>query len=53
MATKQVIHGIYDDEVPLLEGCKKLRDAGIRVKDVFSPFPIHACLSFLLSNYIQ
>jgi hypothetical protein len=41
MATKQVIHGIYDDEVPLLEGCKKLRDAGIRVKDVFSPFPIH------------
>ena len=41
MATKQVIHGIYDDEVPLLEGCKKLRDAGIRIKDVFTPFPIH------------
>ena len=41
MATKQVIHGIYDDEVPLLEGCKKLRDAGIRIKEVFSPFPIH------------
>ena len=41
MATKQVIHGIYDDEVPLLEGCKKLRDAGIRIKEVFTPFPIH------------
>ncbi len=40
-ATKQIIHGIYDDEVPLLEGCKKLRDAGIRVKEVFTPFPIH------------
>jgi len=41
MATKKVIHGIYDDEVPLLEGCKKLRDAGIRIKEVFTPFPIH------------
>lgn len=41
MVTKQVIHGIYDDEVPLLEGCKKLRAAGIRIKDVFTPFPIH------------
>ncbi|MCD6067077.1 MAG: quinol:cytochrome c oxidoreductase rane protein [Bacteroidetes bacterium] len=41
MSTKQIIHGIYDDEVPLLEGCKKLRAEGIRIKDVFTPFPIH------------
>lgn len=41
MITKQVIHGIYDDEVPMLEGCKKLRAQGIRIKDVFTPFPIH------------
>jgi hypothetical protein len=40
MATK-TIHGIYDDEELLLEGAKKLRAARIRVKDVFSPFPIH------------
>lgn len=39
--TKKVIHGVYDDEVPLLEACKKLKAAGIKVKDVFSPFPIH------------
>lgn len=39
--TKKVIHGIYDDEVPLLEGCKKLRASGVTIKDVFSPFPIH------------
>jgi hypothetical protein len=39
--SKQIIHGIYDDEVPLLEACKKLKAAGIKVKDVFSPFPIH------------
>ena len=39
--SKQIIHGIYDDEVPLLEGCKKLKAAGIKIKDVFTPFPIH------------
>lgn len=41
MATKQIIHGIFGDEEPLLEACKKLRASGIRIKDVFSPFPIH------------
>ena len=40
-ATKQVIHGIYDDEVPLVEGVKKLRAAGVHIADVFTPFPIH------------
>jgi hypothetical protein len=40
-ATKKIIHGIYDDEVPLMEGCKKLRAAGIRIADVFTPFPVH------------
>ena len=40
MSTK-VIHGIYDDDALLKEGAKKLRAMGIKVKDVFSPFPIH------------
>lgn len=35
------IHAIYDDEEPLLAAAHKLRSQGIRVKDVFSPFPIH------------
>ena len=39
--TKKIIHGVYDDEVPLLEGCKKLKSAGVRVKEVYSPFPVH------------
>ncbi len=39
--TKKIIHGVYNDEVPLLEACKKLKAAGIAVKEVFSPFPIH------------
>jgi hypothetical protein len=38
---KQIIHGIFNDEVPLLEACKKLRSSGIRIKDVFTPMPIH------------
>ncbi|MGZ4117066.1 MAG: DUF3341 domain-containing protein [Bacteroidia bacterium] len=39
--TKQIIHGVFNDEVPLLEACKKLRSAGIRIKDVYSPMPVH------------
>lgn len=39
--TKQIIHGVFGDEEPMMEACKKLRSAGIRVKDVFSPFPVH------------
>ncbi len=38
---KHIIHGVFGDEVPMLEACKKLRSAGIRIKDVFSPMPIH------------
>lgn len=41
MAATKTIHGIYDDEELLLDGAKKLRDAHIRVKEVFSPFPVH------------
>lgn len=39
--TKQVIHGVFGDEEPMMDALHKLRSAGIRVKDVFSPFPIH------------
>ncbi len=41
MADLKTIHGIYDDEELLVEGAKKLRSSNIKVKDVFSPFPIH------------
>jgi hypothetical protein len=42
MATnKHIIHGIFGDEEPLLAACRKLRSAGIRIKDVFTPFPVH------------
>ncbi|MDO9187628.1 MAG: DUF3341 domain-containing protein [Bacteroidia bacterium] len=35
------IHAIYDDEEPLMASAKELRTKGIKVKDVYSPFPIH------------
>lgn len=41
------IHAIYDDEEPLLETAKALQSKGIRVKDVFSPFPIHGIDSLI------
>lgn len=39
--SKVVIHGIYDDDDQLKNGAKKIVSMGIRVKDVFSPFPVH------------
>jgi hypothetical protein len=35
------IHAIYEDEEPLMATAYELKNQGIRVKDVFSPFPIH------------
>ncbi len=39
--SKAIIHGIYDDELDLLKGAKLVRSQGIKVKEVYSPFPIH------------
>jgi hypothetical protein len=40
MANK-VFHVMYDDDQKLLDAARALTSAGIRVKEVFSPFPIH------------
>jgi hypothetical protein len=40
MANK-VFHVMYDDDQKLLEAARTLVAQGIRVKEVFSPFPIH------------
>lgn len=37
----KVFEVMYDDDHTLLEAAKKLVSKGIRIKDVFSPFPIH------------
>lgn len=35
------IKGIYDDEHKLLEGIRHLNTKGVKIHNVFSPFPIH------------
>jgi len=37
----RAIYAMYDDEEILKDGAKKLVAKGVRVEEVFSPFPIH------------
>jgi hypothetical protein len=37
----KVVHAMFDDDHRLLEAAKELVSKGIRIKDVYSPFPIH------------
>ena len=39
--SRKVIYGVFEDEEILLASAKALRSKGVRIKDVFSPFPIH------------
>ena len=38
---EKVIYAMYDDDTVLLDGAKKITGKGIKVADVYSPFPIH------------
>ena len=40
MANK-VIYAVYEDPEQLKDGARKLVSNGVKVKDTFSPFPIH------------
>ena len=40
-ADKHFIVGIFDDEDVLLTGIDKVRGSGIKIEDVYSPFPVH------------
>jgi hypothetical protein len=35
------IIGVYDDPDQLVQGVRKIKESGFRIKNVFSPFPIH------------
>ena len=37
----KVIYVMYDDDHVLKDGAKKLVSAGVKISEVFSPFPIH------------
>ena len=44
----QIIYAMYDDEEVLKDGAKMLVAKGIKVSEVFSPFPIHGIDPVLL-----
>jgi len=39
--SKKVIHAMYDDDGKLLHAAEHIVSRGVRVKEVFSPFPVH------------
>lgn len=38
---EKIIYAVYEDPEELKSGARKLVTAGVKVKDVFSPFPVH------------
>ncbi|MCU0430516.1 MAG: DUF3341 domain-containing protein [Cytophagaceae bacterium] len=47
------ILGVYDDEDVLVEAVGKVREAGVKIKEVFTPFPVHGldtALGYKYSN---
>ncbi|MCH1461454.1 MAG: DUF3341 domain-containing protein, partial [Candidatus Poseidonia sp.] len=40
-SSKKVFHVMYDDDGTLMAAAKQLVAKGIRIKDVYSPFPVH------------
>ncbi|RAJ01703.1 uncharacterized protein DUF3341 [Chitinophaga skermanii] len=41
MAVKKFVVGSFDDEAVLFPAVKKVRTAGYKIHDVYTPFPIH------------
>lgn len=39
--TQKVFYAMYDDDHKLLDAAKKVVSEGVKVKEVFSPFPVH------------
>src|SRR5690349_1259195 len=40
-ADKNFIVGVFDDEDVLLDGIRTVRGKGVKIHDVYSPFPVH------------
>lgn len=38
---KHFVLGIYDDEDVLLSAVEKVRSSGVKIQEVYSPFPVH------------
>jgi hypothetical protein len=40
-ANKRYLVGVFDDEDVLLKAVKKVRNSGVKIHEVYTPFPIH------------
>jgi len=40
-SNKHFVLGVYDDEDVLLSAIKKIRESGVKIHEVYSPFPVH------------
>lgn len=38
---KNFVLGVYDDEDVLMSGIKSVREDGVKIQEVYSPFPVH------------
>ena len=48
---KNYLLGVFDDQDVLMEAVGKVRGAGVKIKEVYSPFPIHGLDTALGYNY--
>ena len=39
--SRNFVLGVYDDEDVLLKAVRKIRQAGVKIDEVYSPFPVH------------
>lgn len=44
METQQYIVGVYEDEEILVSAARAFKDKGIKIQEVFTPYPIHEIL---------
>jgi len=40
-ADKNFLVGVFDDEDAVLKGIREVREKGLKIQDVYSPFPVH------------
>lgn len=41
MEKQSYIVGVYDDEEPLVEAARRFKEEGVKIQDVYTPYPIH------------
>ena len=41
MSSTKIIYGLYGDDDDMMHGVKALNDKGIKINEVYTPFPVH------------